>query len=106
MSFRLAGHYPRTRGAISANIEPATPQYRWTLKTWIERTWRDWDRSSRADIVQERTVTVTASTEAEAKRKIEAALPSPPALRDSYDYRGEHHERFWSAEGAIEEVVA
>lgn len=99
----LAGHAPRRRAQQSTE-PPAEPQFRWRFKTWIKRTWKDWDRARRADIVQERTMTVTASTEAEAKRKIEAALPSPPALRDSYEYKEEHHERHWLPEGAIEEV--
>ena len=95
-----AGLGPLTRAALA----PSTPQYRWTFKTWIKREWRDWNNIRCEDTLQERTVTVIAPAEVDAKGKILAALPPAPDIRDTYNYRNEHHERRWSIEGAVEEV--
>lgn len=92
------------RGGAGDSGAAAEPQYRWTFKTWIARTWKR-DHSRVGDIIQERTVTVLAPNEAAAKAKIAAALPTPPRLRDSWSYQDEQHEREWAIKGDIEEVA-
>lgn len=59
-------------------------------------------------VQEERTMTVIAPTEAEAKRKVEAAVPATPADESgSYEAgkpRSVTFERIWLLEGGVEEV--
>lgn len=92
----------RTLAGARRLIEPAPPttmqpQYRWTFKTWILKAWNDYHHGYREKDLDVRTVTVIAATEEEAKRKIEAALPSTPPDEKGWDEQDKvTYKRKWS----------
>lgn len=100
---RLAG---ARRYAPQPIEPPAEPQFRWTLKTWVVKEWTYSDTKSKPVVEgTKRTMTVVASNENDAKRRIEAALPPLP-LSETSDYGvvTATFERRWSLEAEVVEV--
>lgn len=100
----------RTLAGARRLVEPAPaaplqPQYRWTFKTWVVKVWSDYRGHQEKDL-DVRTVTVIAATEEEAKRKIEAALPSTPPNEKRWGEQDKvTYERKWSPPlGGVVEV--
>lgn len=103
----------RLAGARRLSLPPADPQFRWTLKTWIKKSWKETDYShyssrkvNKFDNFPATTMTVIARTEAEAKRKVEAALPAVPP-NEGVDWEADDrvtYERHWSLEAEVVEV--
>lgn len=103
-------HAPAARLRGGVDNTPTEPLFRWTFRTWVEKTYWEYannypGKRQSARKLSENVMSVIAPTEAEAKRKVEAALGPLPS-----DHQGAwgptEHIRHWEIQGTVEEVAS